>query len=628
MYRVMLISKDSAFLDQAGGFLNRLNSEIRVLPVKDPAKVDEVLESSPHVDIFVCDHDPPKVDGFSIFSDRNRKKDMRPFIILALHGNEELAAKAFEHRVDYYINRDKPPMNLFMELASKVVVSVEKWRVESERVLTERRLKALVKLAKMHNHTFNEILNYALEESVSLTGSGMGYVALYDAEKRRLTMHAWSHAGMEACKMNHRPIDYELDSTGIWGDPVRLKQIIVVNDYNAPNPHKGGIPMGHAPLNRLLMVPIMHNGEVVGTAGVANKREEYNQSDQDQFILLMEGLVGIYLERALKEETTLTEKRLRDVLSSAPVGIIVLDDSLNIMECNGFARELISVNNLNTSPMSIKSYDNDIASTISQMIGKINSIDSTRSEEMSIGGDTLKHIRIGISPTHQDSGKITGFVVVLEDVTDLKDATIKLESALYQMNILDQITYGKINTSLDNIRASLQNDTADGISNAVDDIEGRLGFYREYKNIGIFSPEWQNVKEVAEYVARSFTLPEEMMNIRLEGIRVLADPALKNVFHHLIANSLEHGQKVTDITISYRIQNGYLTILYKDDGVGVPYGLKKILFDPPNGERDMLGMFLIRNILSVTKMTIREVGIPGEGALFEIRVPSSHYAVY
>ncbi|MEG3055210.1 MAG: hypothetical protein RQM90_03380 [Methanoculleus sp.] len=40
-----------------------------------------------------------------------------------------------------------------------------------------------------------------------------------------------------------------------------------------------------------------------------------------------------------------------------------------------------------------------------------------------------------------------------------------------------------------------------------------------------------------------------------------------------------------------------------------------------------LGLFFVREILSITGMTIRETGKPGEGARFEIHVPPDGYRI-
>ena len=633
----MVISKDNAFLDQANIYLTRINADIRVITLNDPSKIDETLATSHDVDAFVCDHSPPKIDAFAVAMDRAKVQDYRPFILTTQEKNEDTTLRAFNSRISYYVVRDKPFMNLFTEIASKIIVSVEGWRVNEEKELNERRLKALVKLAKMHNYTFNEILHYTLEESVSLTGSQMGYVALYDKKKNKLTMNAWSQAGMKACKMDYKPIEYNLDETGVWGEPIRLKQTIIVNDYNANNVSgKKGIPMGHAPLSRLLMVPIMHNGEVLGTAGVANKKNEYTASDQNQFVLLMEGLVSIHLERLLKTEASATEQRLRDVLRSAPVGIIILDRKLNIIECNDFARNIIDITALNKLAGDTQKIDDSVAKIIKEFSINFENTDSTKSTDVLMGSEEdQKSIHLIMSPTSDEKKLMNGFAIVTEDVTALKKTTARLEGILHHVNVLDQIIYMEMTKSINTIRNAIANININPASSmklttrGLDEIEEGINFSKQYRNVGILDPEWQNLSEVVSRAVWSSRIPKEIsVDLKIDGIRLLADSALQSVFAHLISNSLEHGGKVTKINISYKINRGNLTIFYSDDGVGIPYEQKEKLSRNIITDTERFGTFIINSVISASNFTIKETGVPGKGATFEIYVPLTSYAVY
>ena len=64
-----------------------------------------------------------------------------------------------------------------------------------------------------------------------------------------------------------------------------------------------------------------------------------------------------------------------------------------------------------------------------------------------------------------------------------------------------------------------------------------------------------------------------------------------------------------------------LSDLGKDDGDGVHAGEKERLFNRGFGKNTGLGLFLSREILSITGITITENGVPGKGARFEITVP-------
>jgi signal transduction histidine kinase len=62
-------------------------------------------------------------------------------------------------------------------------------------------------------------------------------------------------------------------------------------------------------------------------------------------------------------------------------------------------------------------------------------------------------------------------------------------------------------------------------------------------------------------------------------------------------------------------------MVVEDDGVGIPVGKKEAIFRAGYGKHTGLGLFLIREILGITGMSISETGEPGKGARFEIRIP-------
>jgi signal transduction histidine kinase len=65
--------------------------------------------------------------------------------------------------------------------------------------------------------------------------------------------------------------------------------------------------------------------------------------------------------------------------------------------------------------------------------------------------------------------------------------------------------------------------------------------------------------------------------------------------------------------------------VYRDDGRGVLPADKDRIFELGHGMGGGLGLHLARQILEVTGMHIREVGEPGQGAVFEIVVPPERW---
>jgi sensor histidine kinase regulating citrate/malate metabolism len=66
-------------------------------------------------------------------------------------------------------------------------------------------------------------------------------------------------------------------------------------------------------------------------------------------------------------------------------------------------------------------------------------------------------------------------------------------------------------------------------------------------------------------------------------------------------------------------------IICQDDGVGMPADKKSFLIPKVSGSPVGYGLFLIKEILATTGISIRETGMSGMGARLEILVPQGMY---
>ena len=90
-------------------------------------------------------------------------------------------------------------------------------------------------------------------------------------------------------------------------------------------------------------------------------------------------------------------------------------------------------------------------------------------------------------------------------------------------------------------------------------------------------------------------------------------------------NSLRHGGHVTKISFGTAETETGLVITYTDNGKGIPLAEKDKIFLRGHGMNTGLGLFLIREILATTGISIKETGMPGDGVRFEILVPKGAY---
>ncbi|MHB8163232.1 MAG: sensor histidine kinase [Methanoregula sp.] len=107
----------------------------------------------------------------------------------------------------------------------------------------------------------------------------------------------------------------------------------------------------------------------------------------------------------------------------------------------------------------------------------------------------------------------------------------------------------------------------------------------------------------------------------MEPVRIYGEPLLERVFNNLMKNALKYGRTLTRIRFSLIGSDRGGIIVCEDDGVGVPAGEKENIFQRKFFQHTGLGMYLSRDILPITGITITETGEPGKGARFEMAVP-------
>jgi PAS domain S-box-containing protein len=157
-------------------------------------------------------------------------------------------------------------------------------------------------------------------------------------------------------------------------------------------------------------------------------------------------------------------------------------------------------------------------------------------------------------------------------------------------------------------------------------IEEQVLFTKDYHEIGVSSPLWYDVRKGIEVAAAALSLPPGILTIdHSAAVLIYADPLVEKVFYNLMENALRHGNGITRITFSSYIDNGTMVLVCEDNGGGVPAQYKEAIFTRQHFTHTGLGLFLSREILGITGLSVCETGEPGKGARFEITVPQESY---
>ena len=623
MYCVLLVSSDRELCFLGIRFSPMLNPDITLRTAEDIPQAINIMKSLP-VDAVVFDQDDVNdISRFIVATDRNRVT--APVILVSKNPTLDLLTQAIDLRIDGFIPRSggRDPSDFFGEVNMRASIIAERRRNENYRRINESRMEALVKMASMGDEDFQTIVKYALEKSVELTHSKIGYVALYERERGMLNMLAWSSQAMKGCEVSNYPVEFELNSTGIWGEPIRLGKSITINDYeNDRKSMKKGTPAGHIKLEKLLMVPIIVDGEIIGTAGVGNKESEYTTFDETQLNLMMTELFSIYKSRETFRHEITRSNAARTLMESGPIGFLYIDSMMNIIFTNRVAADIVGFDPMTRLPLHLDSIGTRNVSEVKALVNSVRLDSGNRTLRSHISGDGNTTYECAATHISEGNDIIPGFMITFTDITDVVYIDNMRLRAIEHIRVLEGPV---LNTLISSRRALVPlGDITDYAYPALVALDNTVTFMDDYRNVGISDPQWLSVKDLVDKAVRAAGVGNVPLDIKADGISILVDPEFPVVFKNLLTNSTSHGGSSVSIAISCRINQGNLTITYSDNGVGIPKYLEDHLFDQvPQGK---FGMFLIKNVVDSNGFTIRHVPT-GSGTCFEIGVPPTHYSL-
>ncbi|MEI6796606.1 MAG: PAS domain S-box protein, partial [Methanomassiliicoccales archaeon] len=240
---------------------------------------------------------------------------------------------------------------------------------------------------------------------------------------------------------------------------------------------------------------------------------------------------------------------------------------------------------------------------------------------------------VSIAPIFDATGKIARFIASKEDVTERKQIEKALHATSYKLNLLSSITRHDINNQMTILQGNLSllrkrqpqlvsDEHLRKALQAIEQMSATIQFTKNYENIGVQTPAWASPgRQSTEAFALLHPAGVELED-DTNGIEVLADPLVEKIPYNLIDNSMRHGGRVTLIKMSAEQSGDTMLLVYEDDGVGISEEDKKRLFEKGFGKNTGFGLFLCREILAITGITITETGKAGEGVRFEMLVPA------
>lgn len=253
--------------------------------------------------------------------------------------------------------------------------------------------------------------------------------------------------------------------------------------------------------------------------------------------------------------------------------------------------------------------------------------------ENEIGGRT---ILMSFYPVLDNSGEVIQLGLLTFDISERKRLENALQKVTKKIALLNTVIFSDIQNKVFVQMGYLElakNAAADPRLNTylekeeavVREIQSSLRFAKQYNDMGMSPPRWQNVLDVMLFAVSHLDLGTITREFHLEGLEIYADSLLERVFVTLVENTLLHAKQATVIRAGFTSAGENAVIVVEDDGPGISEERKEEIFRKGIGAGGASSLFLSREILSITGITIRENGVSGKGARFEITVPKGSF---
>jgi PAS domain S-box-containing protein len=334
----------------------------------------------------------------------------------------------------------------------------------------------------------------------------------------------------------------------------------------------------------------------------------------------------INAENALRE----SDKWTRTILNTAQAGIVLVDARTHrIVDANRKALELIGI-----------PQDSLIGATCHRFIcpaeeGKCpvtdlgQEVDTSERVLLTASGARIPVLKTVVRAS------IGGRDLLVEsfvDISEQKRSEEAVREANRKLNLLNSITRHDIRNQLMVAQGYTQlaalnkpdpiiMDFLVKITAAIETIQRQIEFTKAYQELGVHAPSWFIVDDII----RSGRPEKIALHNTCKAVEIFADPMIDNVFFNLFDNAVKYGERVTSITVECKQKDNGLVITFADNGIGIPAEEKKKIFDKGYGKNTGFGLFLVREILAITGITIEETGAHGKGVVFEITVPKEGY---
>ncbi|MBI9047231.1 MAG: PAS domain S-box protein [Anaerolineaceae bacterium] len=326
-------------------------------------------------------------------------------------------------------------------------------RIENELQLAYLKLEALWSISGLEETNLRTISDNILIPITRMTNSKYGFYGFLDSEETTLTIHSWNGEAMQDCSLVDKPQHFLIDECGAWTEAIRRREPFIMNRYADPHPSKKGLPDGHVPLTKILVVPHFSQGKITAVAAVANSLDDYTSEDVNQITTFLNSIHALVNQKRTEEALRMSEERYH-LIDEASQDLIYSYDlqgcymHANSSLCKLLGKEPDQIIGKTHEELGFPQEQCDEWVRLHQQVYDTNSTVITETVTPIQDGPP-QYFEVVLNPIHDAAGTIAGIAGTTRDINARKAAEKKIKDQLTELRRWHDVTLGREDRILD-----------------------------------------------------------------------------------------------------------------------------------------------------------------------------------